>query len=70
MGQFSEGKRPQLKTIQEALDYLSNYGLSVYGSNINLDDGEMMEGCRDYSAEDIVRLRELTEADLLYTREV
>ena len=66
MGQFANGKRPQLKTIQEAVNFLGELGLSVYGGNLDLSDGEMRCGCRDYSAIDIVRIRELTEKDMIY----
>ena len=61
MGQFTEGKRPSPTAIKEAVAFLDGLGLSVYGPNVDLVDGEVMYGCRDYDAEDIIKLRKFTE---------
>lgn len=57
-------KRYQKKTIKEFLIYLEGMGLGVYGPHMagNTD----YPGCMDYSAEEIVKRRKLTDKDELY----
>ncbi len=66
MGQFTQGKRPSPTAIREAVRYLDDLGLSIYGANIDLKDGEVRCGNRDFDAEGVIRLRQLTEQDALF----
>ena len=66
MGQFTKGKRPSATAIKEAVVYFESLGLNIYGANIDLKDGEVRPAQRDYSSNDVIRLRELIDKDLLW----
>lgn len=68
MGQFSNGKRPCDRAIKEAVNFFESIGLAVYGSNIDFKTGELKSGLIDYSACDVVKLRDLDENDLIHEK--
>ena len=47
-------------TIRKVINYIeSELGLSIYGSNMNLDTAQGDWGCRDFNADDVIKLRAL-----------
>lgn len=65
-GEGVPAPRYQLKTLRKFLEHIQSLGLRVYGLNVDLDTGEVLGGNRDYSAEEIVKLRVLVENDYVY----
>lgn len=53
--------RPRAATLEKLVKYLGDQGLDVAGPFRDLETGEYKGGCMSYSAEDILRVRELED---------
>jgi hypothetical protein len=51
--------KPHARTITQVVNYLEHIGLSVYGANHTLPDGDLYLGQRDYRPQDVITYRRL-----------
>lgn len=65
---LSDKEKARRKLIRQAMRLMGRYGLRVYGQNVDLGDGEMLDGLMDYDTNDVIRLMELEDAGDLYER--
>jgi hypothetical protein len=64
---MSTNRWPAEKTVARVIKHLEkDLGLSVYGRNVDLKDGQLLDAFRDYRAKDVLRLRKLVLKDVLW----
>lgn len=52
-------KIPRPQTVRLVVEYLETLQLSVYGDCVNFESEIRTPGCRDYTAEDVIKLIKL-----------
>ncbi len=57
------------KQIISVVRYLKRHGLSIYGQHVDLSTGEINDGCRDYTAPNVIRYLKHSRAHTLYRKD-
>ena len=58
-------KIPDARTVRRVIAHLDDMGLSIYGQMTCMATGQMYPSLKDYSVDDVIRLRHLIRHDML-----